>query len=134
MRKISRKIIQLKYADYIKNKGNFSLVSIDSIKDLNKDLDIVVYKKGLYKYILPGQFPTKIKTFFKKHTYIDYELNKDNIKNVINNKSIVLINYNNQLFLNNETILKHLKPYFKDLFKNALIKVMLPICLMFYID
>lgn len=134
MRKISRKVIQLKYIEILKTKENFILVSIDSIKDLNKDLDILVYKKGLYKYILPCKFSDIIKSFFKKHTYIDYNLNKENIKDIINNKNIVVVNYNKNLFINNFNILKFSKPNYQPLIKTFFSSKLLLICFVFFLN
>jgi len=132
MRKISRKVIQLKYIEVIKKKENFILVSIDSINNLNKDLDILVYKKGLYKYILPFQFSNLIKSYFQKHTYIDYTLNKENIKEIINNKNIIVVNYNKNLFINNSNILKFSKPNYQPLIKTFLSAKYLLICFIFF--
>ena len=88
MKKISKKIIPIKYSNYLSEKLNlnFYLASTNTFNDLNRELNILVYKKGLYRYILPGKFKFPIKYYFKKHTIINFELSKEIIPALINNK------------------------------------------------
>ena len=107
MKKISKKIIPLNY-----------------INKLNKELDIYVYKKGLYRYLLPGKFNLPIKNYFKSHTYIDFVLNKELISSLIVNKNVILFNYKTYVFMNNPNILRfvHKNVMFESLFNISLFK------------
>ena len=109
MKKISKKIILIKNLKKIDSIfiSNFYLVSVNNLIDINKELNFSVFKKGLYRYILPGKFLNPIKNYFKKHTYINYNLNNMLMLNLINNKDIIAYKYNNFVFLNNFSILRN---------------------------
>jgi len=135
MQKISKKIIlvkDLKKINVIFN-SNFYLVSANNLTVI-KDLNYSVYKKGLYRYILPGKFLMSIKNYFKKHTYINYNLNKLIMVDLINNNDIVLYKYNNYVFLNNCLILRNSAR--QDNFKNfnhvCIFRKLFLLCLLFY--
>jgi len=110
MRKTSKKFIPIRYIKILSNYENlnFYLVSTNTILDLKtSDNDILIYKKGLYKYLLPGKFVNSIKYYFKMYTYIDFKFNKDLINCYILNKDIILYNYNNYIFFNNSEIFRY---------------------------
>jgi hypothetical protein len=111
MRKTSKKFIPIRYIKILSERLNlnFYLVSTNTILDLknNDDDDILIYKKGLYRYLLPGKFINPLKNYFKVHTYINFNLNKDLINNYIINKDIILYNYNGYIFLNNLEIFRY---------------------------
>jgi hypothetical protein len=137
MKKISKKIILIKTLNEpnLIFNSNFYLVSADKIIDINIEINNL-FKKGLYRYILPGKFILPIKNYFKTHTYINYELNKNVLLNLINNKNIILFKYNNFIFFNNPLILRHVQlslnfEYFNNV--NVFKKFFL-ICLLFYVD
>lgn len=137
MKKISKKIILIKTLNEpnLIFNSNFYLVSMEKLIDINKEINNL-FKKGLYRYILPGKFILPIKNYFKTHTYINYELNKNVLFNLINNKNIILFKYKNFIFLNNPLILRHVQSslnfeYFNNI--NVFKKFFL-ICLLFYVD
>jgi hypothetical protein len=142
MKKISKKPIHIKIAydmfnTISKENLNFYLVSIDSIKDLkNYHPSIWIYKKGLYKYFLPGKFFYDIKYYFKKHTYVNFNFDLNLIKSYIKNKNIVLFKYNSCIFYNNFEILRYNKDClnFNNLYDFFLIKKIFIFCLVFYVD
>jgi hypothetical protein len=114
MKKISKKIIpHNNISNFLTLKNlkelNFFLVSANNIIELNKDLNIWVYKKGLYRYFLPGKFNLPIKSYFKNHTYIDFVFTQDLISSLIINKNIILFNYKNFVFMNNSNILRFIQ-------------------------
>jgi len=137
MKKISKKIILIKTLNEpnLIFNSNFYLVSVDNLIDINKEINYV-YKKGLYRYILPGKFALPIKKYFKTHTYMNYELNKNILLNFINNKNIILYKYNNFVFLNNPLILRHVQPNLNfEYFNNLIVfKKFFLLCLLFYVD
>lgn len=138
MQKISKKIILIKFFDEICFnifKMNFYLVSFDNIQEINNS-DISLYKKGLYRYILPGKFKLPIKMYFLKHTYINFDFTINLIETLINNKNIVVFKYNNIIFLNNINILrnKQINSHFEYLNNIVVFKKLLLICLVFYVD
>jgi hypothetical protein len=113
MRKTSKKFIPISYINILsKNLDiNFYLVSTNNILEIEKNLDILIYKKGLYRYLLPGKFFFSIKTYFKTHTYINFinfNLNKDLIKSLIINKDVILFNYKGYIFFNNPLIFRYI--------------------------
>jgi hypothetical protein len=137
MKKISKKIILIKTLNEpnLIFNSNFYLVSMDKLMDINKEINNL-FKKGLYRYILPGKFILPIKNYFKTHTYINYELNKNVLFNLINNKNIILFKYNNFIFLNNPLILRHVQSSLNfEYFNNVnVFKKFFLICLLFYVD
>nr|BDB10222.1 hypothetical protein [Actinophrys sol] len=142
MKKISKKIIHFdivydKVSSIINKNLNFYLVSIDNIKHLkNYHPSIWIYKKGLYKYFLPGKFFSNIKDYFKKHTYVNFDFDLNLLKSYITNKSIILFKYNNSIFYNNFEILKYNKDFltFNFLYDIELLTKTLVFCLVFYVD
>jgi hypothetical protein len=113
MRKISKKFIPINFIKILSEKDiNFYLVSTNNILiDKYENSNILIYKKGLYRYLLPGKFVHPVKTYFKYHTYINYinfDLNKDLIKSLIINKDIILFNYKGYIFFNNSLIFRYL--------------------------
>jgi len=110
MRKTSKKFIPISYINILsKNLDiNFYLVSTNNILEIEKNLDILIYKKGLYRYLLPGKFFFSIKTYFKTHTFINFNLNKDLIKSLIINKDVILFNYKGYIFFNNPLIFRYI--------------------------
>jgi hypothetical protein len=137
MKKISKKIILIKTLNEpnLIFNSNFYLVSMDKLIDINKEVNNL-FKKGLYRYILPGKFILPIKNYFKTHTYINYELNKNVLFNLINNKNIILFKYNNFIFFNNPLILRHVQSSLNfEYFNNVnVFKKFFLICLLFYVD
>jgi len=111
MRKTSKKFIPISYINILsKNLDiNFYLVSTNNILEIEKNLDILIYKKGLYRYLLPGKFFFSIKTYFKTHTFINFNLNKDLIKSLIINKDVILFNYKGYIFFNNPLIFRYIE-------------------------
>ena len=137
MKKTSKKIILIKTLNEpnLIFNSNFYLVSLDKLIDINKEINYL-FKKGLYRYILPGKFILPIKNYFKTHTYINYELNKNILLNLINNKNIIIFKYNNFIFLNNPLILRHVQSSLNfEYFNNVnMFKKFFLICLLFYVD
>ena len=137
MKKTSKKIILIKTLNEpnLIFNSNFYLVSLDKLIDINKEINYL-FKKGLYRYILPGKFILPIKNYFKTHTYINYELNKNILLNLINNKNIIIFKYNNFIFLNNPLILRHVQSSLNfEYFNNVnVFKKFFLICLLFYVD
>jgi hypothetical protein len=137
MKKISKKIILIKTLNEpnLIFNSNFYLVSMDKLIDINKEVNNL-FKKGLYRYILPGKFILPIKNYFKTHTYINYELNKNVLFNLINNKNIIIFKYNNFIFFNNPLILRHVQSSLNfEYFNNVnVFKKFFLICLLFYVD
>lgn len=138
MQKISKKIILIKNLnkiDFIFNT-NFYLVSATNISDINKELNLSVYKKGLYRYILPGRFLKSIKYYFPNHTYINFDFKKDFFSQLIKNQNIILYKYNNLIFLNNLLILRHSVVNLNfEFFNNiCVLKKFFLLCLLFYIS
>ena len=137
MKKISKKIILIKTLNEpnLIFNSNFYLVSMDKLIDINKEVNNL-FKKGLYRYILPGKFILPIKNYFKTHTYINYELNKNVLFNLIKNKIIILFKYNNFIFFNNPLILRHVQSSLNfEYFNNVnVFKKFFLICLLFYVD
>lgn len=136
MKKISKKIILIKNLKKIDSIfiSNFYLVSANNLIDINKELNFSVFKKGLYRYILPGQFLNPIKNYFKKHTYINYNLNKTLMLNLINNKEIIVYKYNNFVFLNNLSVLRNstINKNFEFFTYPCTFRKFFLICLLFY--
>lgn len=136
MQKISKKIILIKSLKTIdiKYNSNFYLVSVNNLNEINKEC-FSIYKKGLYRYILPGKFLYSLKSYFKNHTYINYTLNKSLMLNLINRKEIIVYKYNNFVFLNNSVILRHINKDINFEFFKGLTRCprLFLICLIFFI-
>jgi hypothetical protein len=109
MRKTSKKFIPIRYIKILSGLNlNFYLVSTNTILDLKiNNNDILIYKKGLYRYLLPGRFRHPIKNYFKIHTYIDFNFNIELINSYIVNKDIILYNYKGYIFFNNLEIFRY---------------------------
>jgi hypothetical protein len=137
MKKICKKIILIKSIEdskydnldfYILNHNDLKL------KDVENPL-LVLSKKGLYRYILPGKFLLDIKKYFPQHTYIQYgNISKDLIKILLDNKNIVIFKYKNSVFFNNSKIIRYKKEFenieFLSLLKPLSSKLLL--CLFFF--
>lgn len=138
MQKTSKKIILIKNLNKIDSilNINFYLVSAINISDIDKNLNLSVYKKGLYRYILPGKFIKPIKNYFPTHTYINFNLNKNNFSQLIKNPNIILYKYNNWIFFNNLLILRHSVVNLNfEFFNNiSIFKKFLLFCLLFYVS
>jgi hypothetical protein len=132
MKKISKRPIQTNFIiEFINKNQNFYLVSVDNIKDLKKE-NILLLKKSLYKYLLPGQFSLPLRNLFKSHSYINFDLNKGSFKDLINKSNIIVFNYNNNVFLNTSQILKPIKV--REIFNKKLLRGFLFVCFLFYVD
>lgn len=138
MKKISKKIILVKQLKNLNSifASNFFLVSVNTVCDIDKDLKFSIFKKGFYRYILPGKFLMPIKYYFKKHTYINYNLTKMLLLNLINNNNIILFKYNNFVFLNNSLILRNstLNTNFEFFKHFSMFRKFFLLCLIFFID
>lgn len=104
MKKISKKVININSIhDLI--VLDFCLVSSENILNINLD-NIKIYKKGLYRFLLPGKFFNEIKEYFKKHTYINFNINKNLLNLYIQNKNIIIFKFKGYIFYNNKDILR----------------------------
>lgn len=137
MKKICKKIILIKSIEDCKydNLDFYILNHSDlKLKDVENPL-LILSKKGLYRYILPGRFALDIKKYFPQHTYIQYgNISKDLIKILLENKNIVIFKYKNSVFFNNSKIIRYKKEFenieFLSLFKPLSSKLLL--CLFFF--
>jgi hypothetical protein len=98
MKKISKKHIVNVKITHLLNKDFVILTSKTLIPDL------LLYKKGLLKFILPGNIMNYKKNFYN-YTLIDFNLNSLNILTYINYNIKVFV-FKNEVFKNNLNIFR----------------------------